>query len=135
MKNTYPRVENAQHIIVYQEDGKFLGWPANEGAWTADGVNMLVGFAYGEYQLNKNHHNITGRVSRWLARSTDMGLTWTAWDPDGYVGDFGNTPKRQTLKNAIDLSHPQFAMSVVGYHSSAQDDDRSHFFYSDDAVG
>jgi hypothetical protein len=129
-QNTYPRIENAQHIVVYQERSKFLGWPANNGVWTADGVNMLVGFTHGDYQLNRGDHNIGGNQVSWLARSTDMGQTWTAYDPPDYVGDFGNKPERKTVKKAIDFSQPQFAMRIVGTAYHGAHDERGHFFYS-----
>ena len=119
------------HIIVYHEVGKFLGWPANNGAWTSDGVNMLVGFTYGNYQLQKGH-NISGRLSSWLARSNDMGQTWTAWDPEGYVGDFDLSRNKKTLTNPIDFSHPQFVMRIVGTGYHGANDSSAHFFYSYD---
>jgi hypothetical protein len=119
------------HRIVYHEDGKFLGWPANNGFWTSDGENLLVGFTRGDYQL-QGGHNIGGNIRSWLARSTDMGQTWTAWDPDGYVGDFGDTPESQTLTSPLDFSHPQFVMRVVGIGYLASQDRKAHFFYSYD---
>jgi len=129
-----PQFERPQETAVApgpEIDGRLSR--GNDWAARFSGVNMLVGFTYGQYQLNKNNHNITGREFSWLARSTDMGLTWTAYDPDGYVGDFGDTPERKTLTNAIDFSHPQFAMRVVGtaYHGAR--DERAHYFYSYDA--
>ncbi|PZX58218.1 BNR repeat protein [Algoriphagus ratkowskyi] len=129
----YQRVENAEHIVVYQEEDKFLGWPANNGAWSADGVNMLVGFTRGDYELIIDNHNIGGNQESWLARSSDMGQTWEGFNPDNYVGDFGKEPELKTLVNPIDFSHPQFAMRVVGtsYHGSF--DARGHFFFSYDA--
>ncbi len=132
-ETNYQEVENAEHIVVYYEEGKFLGWPANNGAWSADGVNMLVGFTHGDYELIQNNHNIGGNQLSWLARSTDMGQTWEGYDPANYVGDFGEKPELQTLENPIDFSHPQFAMRIVGtaYHGAF--DERAHFFYSYDA--
>lgn len=132
-ETNYQRVENAEHIVVYYEEGKFLGWPANNGAWSADGVNMLVGFTRGDYKLIKNNHNIGGNQVSWLARSTDMGQTWKGYDPVDYVGDFGKEPELQTLENPIDFSHPQFAMRVVGTSYHGTHDARSHFFFSYDA--
>jgi hypothetical protein len=125
------QTKNAEHIIVYHEVGKYTGWPANNGAWTSDGVNMLVGFTHGDY-VPQQGHSIGGRQTSWLARSTDMGLTWTAWDPDGYVGDFNLSRDKKTLTNAIDFSHPQFAMRIVGtgYHGAG--DPSAHYFYSYD---
>ena len=132
-ETNYQRVENAEHIVVFYEEGKFLGWPANNGAWSADGVNMLVGFTHGDYELNKNDHNIGGNQVSWLARSTDMGQTWKGYDPVDYVGDFGREPELQTLENPIDFSHPKFAMRVVGTAYHGANDERGHFFYSYDA--
>jgi hypothetical protein len=132
-ETNYQRVENAEHIVVYYEEGKFLGWPANNGAWSADGVNMLVGFTRGDYIINKNDHNIGGNQVSWLARSTDMGQTWIGYDPVDYVGDFGGKPELQTLENSIDFSHPQFAMRIVGTAYHGAQDERAHFFFSYDA--
>lgn len=127
------KVKNAEHVVVYQQKDKFMGWPANNGAWTADGVNMLVGFTHGDYQLKINDHNIGGNQVSWLARSDDMGQTWKGYDPSDYVGDFDEKPHLRILEEPIVFSHPQFAMRLVGtaYHGAY--DPRSHLFYSYDA--
>ncbi|MBY5959794.1 glycoside hydrolase [Membranicola marinus] len=127
------RIENAEHVVVYQENDKFLGWPANNGAWSADGVNMLVGFTHGDYELIIDNHNIGGNRRSWLARSTDMGKTWQGFDPEGYVGDFGQMPDLSPVDDPIDFSHPQFAMRIVGTAYHGAHDDRGHFFFSYDA--
>ncbi|MCM4166155.1 hypothetical protein KCTC52924_03076 [Arenibacter antarcticus] len=129
----YQRVDNAEHIVVYHEEGKFLGWPANNGAWSADGENMLVGFTRGDYKLIVGNHNIGGNQESWLARSSDMGKTWKGYDPKDYVGDFDKKPELQTLVNPIDFSHPQFAMRVVGTSYHGAYDERGHFFFTYDA--
>ena len=36
--------QNLQHVVVYQQDGRFAAWPANNGAWIFEGDEMLVGF-------------------------------------------------------------------------------------------
>lgn len=132
----FEKIGDVKHVLVYQEDGKFMGWPANNGAWTADGVNLLVGFTHGDYKLSKSH-NIGGRQVSWLARSTDMGETWVGYDPENYVGDF-NGPGRsikdiKKLKEPIDFSKPRFALRMVGtaYHGAS--DAEGHFFFSYDA--
>jgi len=130
-ESSYQKVEDATHVIVYQEEGKFLGWPANNGAWSADGVNMLVGFIRGDYELKKGH-NIGENQESWLARSTDMGQTWEAYDPVNYVGDFGRKPELKILHTPIDFSHPQFAMRIVGIGYHGSHDERGHFFFSYD---
>ncbi len=132
-ETSYQKVENTEHVVVYYEKDKFLGWPANNGSWSADGVNMLVGFTHGDYKLIKDNHNIGGNQKSWLARSTDMGQTWEGYNPDNYVGDFNNKPELQTLENPIDFSHPQFAMRLVGTSYHGAYDERGHFFYSYDA--
>ncbi len=132
-ESDYQKVENAEHVVVYHEEGKFLGWPANNGAWSADGVNMLVGFTRGDYELIKDNHNIGGNRVSWLARSTDMGQTWKGYDPVNYVGDFGDEPELITLKNPIDFSRPQFAMRLVGTSYHGAEDARGHLFFSYDA--
>lgn len=132
-ESDYQKVENAEHVVVYHEEGKFLGWPANNGAWSADGVNMLVGFTRGDYELIKDNHNIGGNRVSWLARSADMGQTWKGYDPVNYVGDFGDEPELITLKNPIDFSRPQFAMRLVGTSYHGAEDARGHLFFSYDA--
>ena len=132
-ESNYQSVENAEHVVVYHEEDKFLGWPANNGAWSADGVNMLVGFTHGDYKLIIDNHNIGGNQVSWLARSTDMGQTWEGYDPIDYVGDFGKEPELKTLENPIDFSHPQFAMRIVGTGYHGAHDTRGHFFFSYDA--
>ena len=36
-----------RHVVVYREEGRFAGWPANHGIW-AWGDEILVGFSRGE---------------------------------------------------------------------------------------
>ncbi|MEZ5274788.1 MAG: sialidase family protein [Opitutaceae bacterium] len=123
-----------QHVVVYQQEGRFAGWPANNGAWMFEGDELLVGFTEAPYRLNPGGHNIGDEADQrsWLARSTDGGNTWRAYDPEHYVGDFGDEPELQPVLEPIDFSAPQFAMRVVGigYHGSK--DPRGHFFISSD---
>jgi len=77
-----------KHVVVYQQDGRFAGWPANNGAWKFDDDSMLVGFTEAPYEL-QDGHNIGHPQKSWLARSTDGGESWTAYDPEHYVGDLG----------------------------------------------
>ena len=50
--------KDIEHVVVYQEEGKFAGWPANNGAWIFDGDELLVGFTRGIYELDEGGHNI-----------------------------------------------------------------------------
>jgi len=122
-----------KHVVVYQEDGRFAGWPANNGAWIFEGDEMLVGFTRGDYELKKGHNiGATSSQKSWLARSTNGGETWTAYDPEHYVGDLGVTPKCKPLKESIDFTHPKFALRMIGTAYHGAKDRNGHFFYSCD---
>ena len=118
--------------IVYHQEGRFAGWPANNGAWSFDKDEMLVGFTEATYVLKKGH-NIEKPYRSWLARSTDGGESWEAWDPENYVGDFGKKPEIKTLDEPINFQNKKFAMRVVGTAYHGAEDPRGHFFYSYDA--
>jgi hypothetical protein len=98
------------------------------------GDELLVGFTEGPYILQEGH-NIGEEADQrsWLARSDDGGRTWTAGDPPGYVGDFGEAPDVKPLLEPINFAAPRFAMRIVGtaYHGAY--DPEAHFFYSYDA--
>ncbi len=132
MKQKFDTVEDARHVTVYQEKGHFAGWPANNGAWIFEGDEMLVCFTRGDYEL-RGGHNIGGNQKTWLARSTDGGETWKAYDPEGFVGDFGNQPDCKPVTKPIDFTAPKFALRMVGtaYHGAF--DPKGHFFYTYDA--
>lgn len=124
-------MKDAQHRIIYYESGRFAGWPANNGAFIFDGDEILVGFTEAGYEISDSH-NSTGPYLSWLARSTDGGETWTAGDPDHFVGDFGKTPELKAIDESIHFQHPGFAMRVVGNGYHGADDGRAHFFYTYD---
>ena len=121
-----------QHVVVYQEEGKFAGWPANNGAWIFNNDEMLVGFTRGDYEPDPEGHNIGSKHESWLARSTDGGETWEAFDPENYVGDFGLEPECAELSVPIEFLAPKFALRMVGagYHGAR--DGMGHFFYTID---
>lgn len=118
--------------VVYHQEGRFGGWPANNGAWSFDKDEMLVGFTEATYVVQKGH-NIEKPYRSWLARSKDGGISWEAWDPENYVGDFGKEPEFLTLNEPINFRKEKFAMRVVGTAYHGAEDPRGHFFYSYDA--
>ncbi|MBM3187467.1 MAG: exo-alpha-sialidase [Chloroflexi bacterium] len=117
-----------QHVIVYQEAGRFAGWPANNGVWSWDGREILVGFTTGGYAEQRGH-NIALPYHNLLARSRDGGETWTVLDPGNFVGRGGAI--RQP-SGGLDFTQPGFAMRVegTGYHGSS--DARGAFYVSRD---
>jgi hypothetical protein len=64
-----------------------------------------------------------------LARSKDVGYSWTIFDPQNYVGD---PCKKTNLENAINFKHSGFAMRVFGTAYHGTDDPEGGFYYSYD---
>ena len=75
---------NAKHVIVFEQESRFGGWPANHGIW-AWGDEILVGFEVGYFRASDRGHSIdyTRPAEHVLARSLDGGETWTIEKPDG----------------------------------------------------
>jgi len=117
-----------KHVIVYEQAGRFAGWPANNGLWCWGGQEILVGLTVGDFQEMRGH-NIAEPYQSILARSTDQGETWTTVRPEVFVGSGGQVRR---LTDPIDFAGDGFAMRVVGtgYHGS--DRAEGAFYVSDD---
>jgi len=102
----------SEHIIVYYEDGRFCGWPANNGIWSW-GDEIAVGFTLGFYKENILHHSVDrSKPSKSvIARSIDGGQSWKLEDPQNYF-DEGSDIKN--LDTPIQFSHPDFAFRSSG---------------------
>src|SRR5207244_10249399 len=46
-----------KHGVVFQEEGRFGGWPANHGIWSW-GDEILVGFEVGYFKASDRGHSI-----------------------------------------------------------------------------
>lgn len=124
---------DVEHVVVAREEGKFHGWPANNGVWQW-GNEILVGFTQGDF-LVKNSHNITGIEESHFGRSLDGGETWTTFDPENFLDgpDVKWKPAGKTkLTEPMDFGHDGFAMRIfaTGYHGN--DDPEGGFYYSYD---
>jgi hypothetical protein len=117
-----------KHFIVYAQKDTFAGWPANNGVWSWEGKEILVGCSVGPYRVQEGH-NITEPIRSALCRSLDGGETWRVEFPANYVGQ---SVELSDPPAAIDFAHPDFAMRVIGmgYHGTAQK--RGGFFVSYD---
>lgn len=119
-----------QNTIVYREDGRFGGWPANNGIWCW-GNEIVVGFTLGVHKDNPNGgHTIDGaapQVPR-LARSLDGGMTWSVEVPS-FLNQDGSENKPITCDGNIDFTHPGFAFMIRMQSSNAG---FSNFYWSND---
>ncbi|MCA9437932.1 MAG: exo-alpha-sialidase, partial [Candidatus Omnitrophica bacterium] len=137
------KVENAKDVVVYKEDGRFGGWPANHGMWHW-GDEVLVGFSRGYYKnLGERHHIDRDKPEQhWLARSLDGGKTWKTEDPQekGMLIPQGEAlhgtelPEMKPVPakdcpGGIDFTNPNFAMTL---RMSSADTGESRFYYSYD---
>ena len=97
------------HRTVYFEEGRFAGWPANNGAWSW-GNEIVVGFTLGYYRPTSGGHPIDpDRPSvAQQARSLDGGETWTIETPSFLDETRGEGPPTE-LKTAVDFTRPDFA--------------------------
>jgi hypothetical protein len=136
-------VPEVEHVTVFYEEGRFGGWPANNGIWNW-GDEILVGFSIGYYKDLGDHHHIDREaVERsYLARSMDGGHTWELEYPPakGYLVPEGEwlhgipdpdleVPALKDCPGGIDFTHPDFAMTVrmESHHAGV-----SRFWYSYD---
>lgn len=114
-----------EHVMVYREDGRFGGWPANHGIWIWD-TEILVGFSRGTYKdLGLERHNIDRELpeEHWFARSLDGGHSWSLEDPSKAIVPWGTAlhgvrpphliPRVPVAcPGGIDFTHPDFAMTL-----------------------
>lgn len=135
-----PKVE---HVVVYREEGRFAGWPANHGIWIW-GNEILTGFSRGYYKDNgASHHIDRSRPEEMLlVRSKDGGRTWSVETPrpEGVLRGsaavrHGTMPAGASeespgdLKEPIDFKNPDLAFTI---RMENKDAGVSRFFYSYD---
>lgn len=131
---------SVKNVVVYQQEGRFAGWPANHGAWSW-GNEIVVGFESGVFKVNKGIHAIdySQKEEHLLARSKDGGETWTIEKPLSLLpppgGKMAGVPLPDGGKPAVDLKEPinfkhkDFAMTFRMFDHNIGP---SHFFYSYD---
>jgi hypothetical protein len=104
--------DGPRHVIVYNEEGAFAGWPANGGFW-AWGDELLVCFEIGAYKPRARNHAFDpdAPMRCGFARSTDGGETWVYEEhenvrPPGRIRQEAYAAKPK----AFDFQAPGFAM-------------------------
>ncbi len=129
-----PKIE---HGVLYFQENKYAGWPANNGIWIWDN-EILVGFVEANHKTTGGLHTYDKESARHkYARSTDGGETWkiedayelgqTAWGNDHNVpSDMAVEPKPLTTPMP-DFTDPGFIFTFVRHNN---DDGPTHFYYS-----
>ena len=129
-----------EHKIVFQQDGKYGGWPANHGIWVW-GNEILVGFVAASYkQENAGLHTYDpSTAENYYARSVNGGETWAiedaysigqkAWGHDNNISP-DRAVKPEVLKEAMpDFTTPDFLLTFLRHNNH---NGPSHFYYSVD---
>lgn len=128
----------SKNVIVYKEDGRFGGWPANHGVWSW-GDEILVGFELGYFKDNPRGHDIdySKPAEHVLSRSLDGGETWKLERPQGLQpppdveiagvpAARGGRAMRECTER-IDFSNPDFVMT---FRMTSINDGQSRYYYS-----
>ena len=129
-----------QHVVVFSEDGKYGGWPANHAIWSWEN-EILIGFVEADYKETTPGLHTYDRSSSGnrYARSMDGGLTWEiisafeigqkAWGYDNNIAPekaIKPVPMTTPIK---DFSDPRFLLTFLRHNNN---DGPSHFYFSDD---
>ncbi len=95
------------HVKVYEEPGRFGGWPANHGIWSW-GDEILCGFSGAFYQTksaDRHQYDNSKPELPYFARSLDGGQSWSIERPE-----FGSIATK--LAKPMDFTAPGFAMTI-----------------------
>ncbi len=124
-----PEPTGKTNVIVFREEGRFAGWPANNGIWNW-GQEIVVGFNLGYHLDKESGHTIDGnrpQVPR-LARSLDGGMTWKMEVPSFLNSEDKERPLTD-CPGGIDFTQSNFAMMIRMQKGS---NGYSYFYWSHD---
>lgn len=130
-----------QHGIVFYEEGRFGGWPANHGIWSWDN-EILVGFVVADHKETTGHNYEPLTASNKYARSKDGGVTWviedafehgqTAWGHDNNVSGEKAIIPVPLSESVTDFTNPDFILTFLRHNNN---NGPSHFYYSNNRGG
>lgn len=118
-----------ENLVIYNEPGRFAGWPANNGIW-GWGDEIVVGFTLGYYKDKGGGHPIDPErpSAPRQARSLDGGQSWTIETPN-YLDENGHEPAPTDPPGGIDFTHPDFALM---FRMQGSNEGFSRYYYSHD---
>jgi len=100
---------NVKNSIVFYEQGKFGGWPANCGVWSWND-EMLVSYNVGDFVEGQTGHRIDkSHIVAGFSRSADGGHSWVVEDSLDAV--FAQ-PVKSVPPGGFDFANPDFALRV-----------------------
>lgn len=131
--------DQIKHGIVFKENGKFAGWPANNGIWSW-GDEILVGFVESDFKETGLMHTYdTATTENKYARSKDGGATWviedayehgqTAWGHDNNVSAEKAVAPTVMEQRIEDFTNPNF---IITFQRHNNHNGPTHFYYSND---
>jgi hypothetical protein len=98
---------SVHHGVVYHEQDRFGGWPANGGIWSwGDEIAVAFTRAWFKHDPEQHSRDRDKPTDSVIGRSLDGGVTWTVEPlhlPDG-------APR--AAAGDIDFTHPDFALRV-----------------------
>jgi hypothetical protein len=103
-----------EHALVYKEDGRYGGWPANHGIWSW-GNEILCGFSAAYFQKkspNVHQYDSSKPEEPRLARSLDGGHSWTIEAPASLLPPAQGGKATVPLERPMDFQNPGFAMTL-----------------------
>lgn len=99
-----------ENVIVYKEEGRYGGWPANHGLWQW-GDELVAGFTSTWYKETTTDHRIDRTKPSYeiQARSLDGGKTWRT-EEDLPFADGTKEAKPVALTKPLDFTAPDFVL-------------------------
>ncbi len=136
-ENSKVEDDGIQHVKVYYQEGRFAGWPANNGIWSW-GDEILVGFVEAEFDDSEGFHTYNQETARnKYARSVDGGHTWSIEDgyergQTGKAYDHNLTEEEAELPKDLEQPIPDFTDPgfVITFMRDDYHDGPSTFYYS-----
>ena len=118
----------ADHVVVYQEKGRFGGWPANHGIWSW-GNEIVVGFRSAVFKVMPQSHAVDRDhpEEEYQARSLDGGRTWRVEKPPELKRPENHGPQPADCPGGFDFTNPDFALMLRSSGNRA-----SRFYISTD---